>query len=73
MEMVGDGRGVGETADGPVHLGQVAARYHGGRLVVDADLEPGRAPVDKLDPWMVFEVLIDAIAALTSLGTTSPR
>ncbi len=33
-----DGRGVGEAADGAVHLGQVPARHHRRRLVVDAHL-----------------------------------
>lgn len=46
---LGDGGGVAEHADGPLHLGQVSARDDGGRLVVDADLEAGGAPVDKLD------------------------
>ena len=44
-----DGGGVGEAADRPVHLGQVSPRHHGGRLVVDADLEAGGTPVHKLD------------------------
>ena len=38
-----------EHAYGPRDLGQVAAGHHGGRLVVDADLEAGRAPVHNLD------------------------
>ena len=44
-----DGGGVGEAADGPVHLGQVPARHHSRGLVVDADLEASGAPVHKLD------------------------
>ena len=44
-----DGGGVGEAADRPVHLGEVTPRHHRGWLVVDADLEAGGAPVDKLD------------------------
>ena len=31
------------------YLGEVAAGYNGGRLVVDADLEAGGTPVDKLN------------------------
>jgi len=44
-----NGRRVGQHADGTLHLCQVAAGHHGRRLVVDADLEAGRAPVNKLD------------------------
>jgi hypothetical protein len=33
-----DGGGVGEAADGAADFGQVTARNHGGRLVVDAHL-----------------------------------
>ena len=44
-----DGRGVGEHADGPLDLGEVASRNHGRRLVVDSNLEPSGAPVNKLD------------------------
>ena len=32
-------RGVGEGADGALHLGQVTARHHRGRLVVDTNLQ----------------------------------
>ena len=46
---LGDGGGVGQHADGALHLGQVAAGHHGRRLVVDAHLEAGRTPVDELD------------------------
>ena len=46
---LGDGGGVGQHADGPLHLGQVPARHHGRRLVVDAHLESGGAPVHELD------------------------
>jgi len=46
---LGDGGGVGDHAHRALHLGQVAARHHGGRLVVDAALEAGGAPVHKLD------------------------
>ncbi|RUS71735.1 hypothetical protein EGW08_020500, partial [Elysia chlorotica] len=45
---LGDGRRVAQHADRPLDLGQVAARHHSGRLVVDAHLE-NRAPVHKLD------------------------
>ena len=33
------GRGVGEGADGALHLGQVTARHHSGRLVVYTNLQ----------------------------------
>ena len=46
---LGDGRRVAQHADGSLDLGQVAAWDDGGRLVVDADLEPGGTPVDELD------------------------
>ena len=46
---LGDGRGVGEHEDRALDLGKVTARDDGRRLVVDANLEAGRAPVDKLD------------------------
>lgn len=36
---LGDGSGVGQHADGALHLGQVASRHHCWWLVVDADLE----------------------------------
>ena len=45
----GDGGGVGEHADTSGDLGEVTARNDGGRLVVDADLEAGGAPVHELD------------------------
>merc|ERR1740115_280240 len=45
----GDGGGVGKHADGTLNLGQVTAWDDGWRLVVDADLEAGWAPVDELD------------------------
>ena len=41
---VDDGRRVGEGADGAGHLGQVAARHHRRRLVVDPHLEARRTP-----------------------------
>merc|ERR1719461_123835 len=46
---LGDCGGVGEHADGSLDLGQVGSRDHGGRLVVDADLEAGGTPVNELD------------------------
>ena len=48
-ESLGDGGGVGDHAHGAHDAGEVAARDDGGRLVVDAALEAGRAPVHKLD------------------------
>ena len=46
---LGDRRRVSKHADGSLHLRQVRSGHDGRRLVVDADLEPGRAPVDELD------------------------
>ncbi len=48
-EHLGDSGGVGDHADSALHLGQIATRDDGGGLVVDADFEAGRAPVNKLD------------------------
>lgn len=39
-----DGGRIAGRAAGQIHLGDVAARHRGGRLVVDADLEAGRTP-----------------------------
>ncbi|KAG7237896.1 hypothetical protein INR49_031689 [Caranx melampygus] len=46
--------GVAQHAHGPLDLGQVSTRNHGGRLVVDADLETSGAPVHKLDGALGF-------------------
>ena len=46
---LGDGGGVGDHEQGALDLGEVAAWDDGWWLVVDADLEAGRAPVDELD------------------------
>merc|ERR1719239_1836922 len=46
---LGDGGGVAEHADCALHLGQVTTWNHGGRLVVDPNLEACWTPVDKLD------------------------
>uniref|UniRef100_A0A1I8IN25 CTP_transf_like domain-containing protein n=1 Tax=Macrostomum lignano TaxID=282301 RepID=A0A1I8IN25_9PLAT len=46
---LGDGGGVAQHAYGTLHLGEVAAGHNSRRLVVDADLEAGRAPVHELD------------------------
>jgi len=45
----GDSGGVTQHADRPLNLGQITAGDDGRRLVIDADLEAGRAPVDKLN------------------------
>ena len=42
-----DGSCVGEAADGPGHLGQVAPGHNGRRLVVDSDLQ-GHMAIYKL-------------------------
>merc|ERR1719214_323682 len=46
---LGDGGRVGHHRDGAHDLGEVAARHDRGRLVVDAALEAGRAPIDELN------------------------
>merc|ERR1719391_1678623 len=50
-----NGSGVGEHADCPLHLGQVSPRDHGGRLVVDANLEACGTPVHKLDTPLALD------------------
>ena len=45
---VSDRRRVREHAECSSDLGEVRVRHDCGRLVVDADLEAGRAPVDEL-------------------------
>ncbi|KAA8579443.1 hypothetical protein FQN60_006536 [Etheostoma spectabile] len=52
---LGDGGGVAQHAHGPLHLGQVSSRNHGGRLVVDAHLEACGTPVHKLDGALGFD------------------
>merc|ERR1719219_1661122 len=52
---VGNGGGVGEHADGTLHLGKVAARDDSGWLVVDANLESSWAPVDKLNRSLALD------------------
>ena len=39
----------------PLHLRHVTTRHHSGRLVVDANLEAGGAPVDKLNGPLVLD------------------
>ena len=46
---LGDGGGVGEHADSASNLCQVTSRDYCWRLVVDANLEPGWTPINKLD------------------------
>ena len=41
---LGDGGGVADHAASSHHLGQVATRDHGGRLIIDTTLETGGAP-----------------------------
>ena len=47
--------GVTQHTHGSGHLGHVPARHHGGRLVVDANLEPGGTPVNELDTPLVLD------------------
>ena len=44
-----DSSGIREHADCTRHFGQISARNNGGGLVVDANLESGGAPINKLD------------------------
>ena len=46
---LGDGGRVAQHADGSLHLGEVSSGHDRRRLVVDANLEAGRTPVDELD------------------------
>merc|ERR1719373_268312 len=48
-EHLSDGSGVADHAAGTHHLGEIAARNHGRRLIIDAAFEPRRAPVNELD------------------------
>eukprot|EP00951_Prasinocladus_malaysianus_P025862 scaffold227763_cov47-Prasinocladus_malaysianus.AAC.1 len=48
-EDLSDRSRVGDHAHCALNLGEVATRHNCGRLVVDAALEAGRAPIDKLD------------------------
>merc|ERR1719266_1106786 len=52
---LGNGGGVGEHADGALHLGKVAARDDSGWLVVDANLESSWAPVHKLNRSLALD------------------
>jgi hypothetical protein len=46
---LGDGGGVGQHADGAVNGSQLATGHALGLLVVDAELEAGRAPLDQVE------------------------
>ena len=46
---LGNGGGVGQHADCTLHFGQIASRNDRRWLIVDADLEASRTPVDELD------------------------
>jgi len=46
---LGNGGGVAQHAHGALDFGQVTTRNYGRRLVVDANLKTGGAPVDELD------------------------
>ena len=66
---VHDGRGVGEHADGPWCLGQVRVGHDGHGRAVEADLEPGGAPLHELDVALgldgldgLVDVLVDHVA-----------
>merc|ERR550525_1923361 len=51
---LGDGRGVTDHQHRPLHFGQVSSRNHGGRLVVNAQFEPGGAPIHEPDGPLCF-------------------
>ena len=68
---LGNRRGAAHHADRALDLSEVAARDDGRRLVVDADLEAGGAPVDELDGTLRLDrrdrgvdVLRDDVAAI---------
>ena len=44
------GGGVGQHADGPLHLGQVTTRHNGGGLVVDTNLIQ-----QKYNPFILYQ------------------
>merc|ERR1711972_465189 len=46
---LGNGGAVGNHAASAHYLGQVTTWDHGGRLVIDATLKPGRTPINKLN------------------------
>ena len=67
----GNRRRVAQHAHGTLHFGQVAAGHGRRRLIVEADLEAGRTPVDELDGLLGLDggygrvdVLGDDIAAI---------
>merc|ERR1711920_524184 len=47
--------GIADHATRTHHLGQVAAWNHGRRLIIDATLEAGRAPIHKLNCALCFD------------------
>ncbi|KAE8749546.1 hypothetical protein FOCC_FOCC003811 [Frankliniella occidentalis] len=51
-----NGCGIGKHADCSCNLGQVTTRDDGWGLVVDANLEASRAPINKLDALLSFDV-----------------
>lgn len=57
---------MGRTSDlhGAVHLGEIAIRDHHRRLIADADLESGGAPIDKLNSPLGLEVCDGAVNIL---------
>uniref|UniRef100_T1JN73 Uncharacterized protein n=1 Tax=Strigamia maritima TaxID=126957 RepID=T1JN73_STRMM len=44
-----NGRSIRQHADSTLHLGQIASWDDGRRLIINADLEAGGTPIDKLD------------------------
>ena len=47
-----NGCGVAQHAHSSLYFGQVSARYHSGRLVINANLEASGAPIHKLDAML---------------------
>merc|ERR1712025_1077655 len=50
-----DGGGVAEHADGSLYFGKVSSGDDGGWLIVDANLEPGGAPIHELYTALGFD------------------
>ena len=47
-----DGCSVARHAHSPLYFGQVSTRYHGRRLIINANLEARGAPIHKLDAML---------------------
>ena len=75
-ENLGDGQIVGHHAHSTLHLGEVDTRNNGGRLVVDAALEVGGAPVDELDGALGLDGVdssVDILGYNVATGDVVPK